>query len=114
MESLINLSNFAPHPGDNRYLVFRFSESHMATEFENRLAAASIPFERHEETIRGTDWILYGVSRDFEKAATRANYLTAAAHRKKFIPNKAFRWGVVALGLAIVLLAIVSTLMQSQ
>ena len=51
--------NHHSHPGDNRYRVFIFREADHATRFAERLTAAGIGFERHEEDGE----VLFGVAK---------------------------------------------------
>ncbi|MGC6532673.1 MAG: hypothetical protein ACON34_06685 [Flavobacteriales bacterium] len=108
----MNFSNYFEHPSDNRYMVYRFRDPEHAANFQARLEQESVPFERHEEEERDVLYIFYGVSKDYLKAANRANHLTLGEFRDKFIPNNAFRWAVVIVGLAIIAFAILSAIMN--
>ena len=108
----MNFSNYFEHPSDNRYMVYRYRDPEHADHFEARLEGESVPYERHEEAENGVMFIYFGVSKDYLKAANQANHLTLGQFRDKFIPNKAFCWAVVIVGVAIIGFAILSAIMN--
>ncbi len=102
----MNLTNYYDFPGDNRYTVFRFTETEHADYFESLLIEAEIVFERHIDSDSDYEKILFGISKRFGKEALRCNFLTHAKYRSPFIPNRIFKYTLVILTLAIIILGI--------
>ena len=63
--------NHHSHPGDNRYRVFVFRESDHASRFAERLTAAGIGYERHEEDGE----VMFGVAKTYDSVTIRENNL---------------------------------------
>ena len=98
--------NHYTHPGDTRYHVFVFRESHHARRFEERCAAEGIAFERHEEEGE----VMFGVAKTSFTEALRANHLVHAEFRSHFIPHKGWRWGLLVFTAAVLGLALMGWL----
>ena len=94
--------NHYTHPGDTRYHVFVFREAHYASRFEERCKEEKLPYERHEEEGE----VMFGIAKTHFQAALRANHLVHAEFRSHFIPNKGWRWGLLAFTGAVLALAL--------
>ena len=94
--------NHYTHPGDTRYHVFVFREAHYASRFEERCREEKLPYERHEEEGE----VMFGIAKTHFQAALRANHLVHAEFRSHFIPNKGWRWGLLAFTGVVLALAL--------
>ncbi|MBK6342609.1 MAG: hypothetical protein IPF41_08485 [Flavobacteriales bacterium] len=99
---LPNLTNYAEHPTEDQWLVFRFPSEAQALEFENALRSEGL---RHERDPDGGPPFLVAARRSDREKAVRLNYLVLGRHREPFIANKALRWGLI--GLLALLLALI-------
>jgi hypothetical protein len=107
--SILRLTNFEDHPGDHRYLVFRFQDPKMAGEFMDELTMAAIPFEE-DETNEGRAPYLIGVKKQFRERAVKLNYTVIGRYREPFISDAGFRWFLIAFVGFVLLLAVLGWL----
>lgn len=113
MDRRVNFTNYFDHPQDNRYVVFRFQKESWRAHFEQQITQANVPFEIMEESDEhDRNWTYYGIHKDYKEQAFKANNMTSARFRQKFIPNTWFRWGVVLFGLLATAFAILSAIMN--
>ena len=82
--------------------MFVFREAHYASRFEERCREEKLPYERHEEEGE----VMFGIAKTHFQAALRANHLVHAEFRSHFIPNKGWRWGLLAFTGAVLALAL--------
>ena len=94
--------NHHSHPGDNRYRVFVFRESDHASRFAERLTAAGIGYERHEEDGE----VMFGVAKTYDSVTIRENNLVHGEFRDPFIPHRGWRWGLLVFTAAVLGLAV--------
>lgn len=106
---LPRLTNYADHPTEPDWLVFRFADARVADEFCQGLEAKGM---RHERDREGGPPYLVAVRRIHRSDAVRLNYLVLGRHRKPFIANPALRWSVLALVAALLALAVAGRLMS--
>lgn len=113
MDRSVNFTNYYDHPEDNRYLVFRFQQETWRSEFERLVTEANVPFDKMEEVDEhAREWTYYGIHKDYKAQAFKANNMTSARFRQKFIPNVWFRWTVVLIGVLATLFGILSAIMN--
>ncbi len=98
--------NHYTHPGDTRYHVFVFRETHYASRFQERCEDECIPFERHEEDGN----VMFGIAKVYFKEALKMNHLVYAEFRSHFIPSRNWRWGLLLFTAAIIGLALIGWL----
>jgi hypothetical protein len=109
---LPNLTNYAEHPTEDQWLVFRFHSEAQAAEFEEALRGGGL---RHERDPEGGPPYLVAARRADREKAVRLNYVVLGRHREPFIGNKAMRWGLIALlGLLLAMGAIGAWLSKSD
>lgn len=107
--ALLNLTNHREHPTHPAYMVFFFTNTDAADSFEILLAANAVFYERDRED-EGQQRHLFAVRKvDFD-LADRLNYQAIGQHRKKFIPNPVFRYGVLVFTLLMILIAIIGAM----
>lgn len=110
LEQVIDLGlvNFVPHPTDPDYMVFRFADIKRAQDFEKRLTAAKIWFEKGENPSRSKDKVfhLYGVHHRDYKAALQINYDVEASNRNFILKNNILRWSLLIFTFGILALAV--------
>jgi len=97
--------NIKDHPTNSKKRVFFFKDKVQADHFENLLKKQSFFYEKQID-VEGDQTIYFGIkSRDFDKVK-KLNYLTLGHFRKPFIPDKGFRYLLIAISLFILGLAI--------
>ncbi|MBK9176683.1 MAG: hypothetical protein IPM46_10195 [Flavobacteriales bacterium] len=106
---LPNLTNYAEHPTEPGWLIFRFREDGQAAEFVQLLQADGL---RHERDTEGGPPYMVAVKQHHRSVAVRLNYIVLGRHRKPFLADAVLRWGVIALVTAIILLALVGALLR--
>lgn len=106
--ALLNLTNFDDHPTDPTWLVFRFGDPGMGSEFIQGLEQAGIRYEAD----RDEGMTLIGVKQRDRDAAIRVNYAVLGRHREPFIASKLLRYLLLGLVLALLLLAVFGALMR--
>lgn len=105
-------TNWYLHPADNRYYVFEFRDVSLADEYEGRLQAGGVGFEREDPLSQGDSSAgeevvhRFGVHRKDFKDALRLNHLLHGEHRSPFIPHAGLRWGMLAVTAGVVMLAL--------
>ena len=113
-------TNWYPHPADNRYYVFEFSDSNLADAYGRGLKEAGIEFEREVSDTAldggsaagggaaggGPQPHRFGVHRQYFKEASKVNHLLHGQHRTPFIPHAGLRWGMLVGTAAVVALAL--------
>lgn len=97
--------NYVQHPTNSNYVVFRFADPNRAEDFELELKNAGIWYERDVELKRTTEVVLYGIHKTDFKKAQNFNYFVEGKHKKPIIPFKALRYGVLVVGLGLLILA---------
>ncbi|MGB0881588.1 MAG: hypothetical protein ACPGSO_01455 [Vicingaceae bacterium] len=108
---MLNILNYSDHPTRIGYTVFRFNTEERSDYFKELLNAEAILFEFSYDEEHAL--YLFGVKKgDFKKAAN-ANYLVSAKYRNKIFPNKYFRWGIIAFGVLMVILAIIGAILKT-
>jgi hypothetical protein len=101
----MHLVNIKDHPTNSKKRVFFFTEKEKADYFEELLKAEGYYYEKQIDH-EGDQTIYYGVkSSDFEKVK-KLNYLTIGHFRSPFIPDKGFRYFLIAISIIILGLAI--------
>jgi hypothetical protein len=99
------LVNIKDHPTNSKKRVFFFRENEHAAYFEELLKAEGFYYEKQID-VEGDQTIYFGVkSSDFEKVK-KLNYLTLGHFRKPFIPDRGFRYLLIAISILILGLAI--------
>jgi hypothetical protein len=107
---MFNLTNYWDHPADNRYTVFRFFDEEHADHFESLLKADGIEYERHLDDEGEQAKYLFGISKQYQKRAIKANFLTHGVYRKPFIGNAWFKYTLLLITAMMILIAIVGYL----
>lgn len=104
---LPNLTNYAEHPTEPDWLVFRFPVAAQREEFAQMLGAEGI---RHEvDTDAGPPYLI-GVRSRHRERAVRLNYTVLGRHRRPFLSDPLFRWSVLAAVGALLVLAFIGWL----
>ncbi|MFZ6050987.1 hypothetical protein [Halocola ammonii] len=103
----MNITNYKDHPGDNRYVVYRFLMEEHADHFQTLLEERDVIFERHFDEDDDPPKILFGISKRFNKEAVHCNYLTHARYRKPMITNKFFKYTLLIFTLSVIILAFI-------
>ncbi|MDG1332901.1 MAG: hypothetical protein P8P74_11275 [Crocinitomicaceae bacterium] len=88
----LGLVNYARHPENKEYVVYRFADEHRANSFEEALKEKDIPFETDTHEKKQVTYYLYGIHKNHYKVTEKLNYKVEAQHRKPFIPYAGFRW----------------------
>jgi hypothetical protein len=112
-EGVFKLTNFQSHPTNSSYVVFHFPSVEMANDFEIKLAAAAIPFERDNPEDGEQEKYYFGIRRMYFKKAKKINYLVYGHHRTPFIGNKIYKWIILGFTIAIIGLAIVGAIVSN-
>lgn len=107
--ALLNLTNFDDHPTDPTWLVFRFGDHSMGSEFIQGLEQAGIRYEAD----RDEGMTLIGVKQRDRDAAIRVNYAVLGRHREPFISSPYVRWGLLGLVLLAILAALIGALLKA-
>lgn len=107
--ALLNLTNFDDHPTDPTWLVFRFGDPGMGSEFIQGLEQAGIRYEAD----RDEGMTLIGVKQRDRDAAIRVNYAVLGRYREPFISNALVRWGLLGLVLLAILAALIGALLKA-
>jgi len=111
----VNLTNFYDHPGDNRFLVFKFFDEKVAEEFKSLLDEQAINYETDQSYNEANNLALFvAVNKSDREKATKANYLAFGKYRKPMIPNKILRYGFLIVVFLMIALAIVGALISSK
>lgn len=97
--------NFVQHPSNANYVVFRFGDQHRANDFEEGLKSAGIWYERDVEMKRTVEVVLFGIHKTDFKKAQNINFSVEGKHKKPIIPFKALRYGILVVGLGLLILA---------
>lgn len=104
---LMSLVNHQIHPTREGYMVYHFKDEEQATTFEKMLGEKELFFERFDEVRAGTKVFWFGVrEQDFDTIEI-INYTVKGLYRKPLIRDKVMRYFVVALGVLIILMAII-------
>ncbi len=99
--------NFVQHPSNANYVVFRFGDQNRANDFEAALRTAGIWYERDVEMKRTVEIVMFGIHKtDFNKVQ-KINFSVEGKHKKPIIPFKALRYGILVIGLGLLILATV-------
>ena len=107
MDHLFDLTNYRIHPSDKSYNVYHFTKPEQAAYFETLLIEYKLHFERYNEK-KGDRLVYYfGIKRVDENTSNQLNNLTLGRYRRKFIPDRTIRLGIMFLSVGILLLAIV-------
>ncbi|OFY94900.1 MAG: hypothetical protein A3K10_12350 [Bacteroidetes bacterium RIFCSPLOWO2_12_FULL_31_6] len=106
---MFNITNFFDHPTRPGYTIFKFHDKQRAVYFEELLKNKNIWFESSIDEGENIIY-LFGVKKSDYKNAMNANYLVSAKYRSKIIPNVYFRWLVIIITVAILILAIISAI----
>ncbi|MBX2980660.1 MAG: hypothetical protein KF905_15340 [Flavobacteriales bacterium] len=107
--ALLNLTNFDDHPTDPTWMVFRFGDAEMGSEFMHGLEQAGIRYEAD----RDEGMTLIGVKQRHRDAAIRINYGVLGRHREPFISSPYVRWGLLGLVLLAILAAFLGAWLNS-
>lgn len=99
---LPNLTNYGEHPSEPDWLVFRFKASEQADEFVQLLQAEELRFE--QDRSDGPPFLVAVRSRH-RTAAVRLNYIVLGRYRKPFMADSIFRWSVIGVVAALILIA---------
>ena len=110
---MLSLQNFQDHPTSRNKKVFYFKDHTHAAHFETMLVENKVDFERQIDE-EGDQRIYYGVKTSDYKAVLKLNFLTLGAFRKPFIPDRFFRYFVIALSLFILGLAILGAIITNH
>ena len=86
--------------------MFVFREAEHATRFAERLTAADVAFERHEEDGE----MMFGVAKTYDRVTIRENNLVHGEFRDPFIPHRGWRWGLLVFTAAVLGLAVLGWL----
>lgn len=97
--------NFVQHPSNANYVVFRFGDQNRANDFEEALKAAGIWYERDVEMKRTVEIVMFGIHKTDFKKAQKINFAVEGKHKKPIIPFKALRYGILVVGLGLLILA---------
>jgi len=98
----LGLVNYARHPENNEYVVYRFADEFRANSFETALKDKGIPYETDTHEKKQLTYYLFGVHKNYYKQTEKINYQVEGQHRKPFIPFAGFRWFLI-LGSGLVL-----------
>ncbi len=102
----LGLVNYAKHPENSEYVVYRFADENRANSFEEALNEKSIQFEKGMHDKKQVTYYLFGVHKNYYKVTEKINFSVEAKHRKPFIPFAAFRWFLLIFSAIVMLLAI--------
>lgn len=105
-KSLLDLTNYRDHPNDGAYKVFFFHQPERADMFESMLAEEGIFFER-SDADEDDHRILFAIKRIDLTRVEHINNLTAAEHKKPFIPSTFWRWALLIFFASTLLLAFI-------
>lgn len=97
--------NYVQHPSNPDYIVFRFTDHKRAEDFERLLTEKAIWFERDTEMKRETEVVLFGIHKTDYSKAQSINFSVEGKHKKPIIPFKGLRYGVLFVGLSLLILA---------
>lgn len=97
--------NFVQHPTNSNYVVFRFGDQKRADDFEVELKATGIWYERDVEMKRTTEVVMFGIHKTDFKKVQNINFSVEGKHKKPLIPFKVLRYGVLIIGLGLLILA---------
>ena len=113
VDNLFNLTNYREHPEDKSYWIFFYYKMEQADYFEACLIEERIKYESflEEETKRPVK--LFAIHKhDFERA-NRLNEKSYAEYKTKFIPNKGLRYGLLIFVVALVIFALIGSLLSA-
>ncbi len=102
----LGLVNYARHPENNEYIVYRFADENRANSFEEALKEKNIPYENDTHEKKQVTYHLFGVHKNHYKVTEKINYQVESQHRKPFIPYAGFRWFLMLLSGVVMSLAI--------
>ncbi|MCB0792054.1 MAG: hypothetical protein H6595_02290 [Flavobacteriales bacterium] len=108
MTSLFRITNYDDHPSDANWIVFRFNDRGIASEFHEELDRAAIACELDESEEAPH---LIAVKQRHRETAIRLNYLVLGRHRSPFMADPLLRWTVVGLVVLALVLALVGALL---
>jgi len=111
-EGILRVTNHQDHPTNPHYKVFFFYKKEEADFFENLLKERNIWYEKDEEFTRGKTMYLFGIKKTNVREVDKLNFLTIGTFRKPIFENKYLRYGVVAFGIFLVILGVVSYFMS--
>lgn len=110
---IMSLVNHQEHPTRPGYLVYHFKIAEHATYFEELLKEKDLFYERFDEARQGESVFWFGVRDRDHDAVEIINYTVKGKFRKPMIHDKGARYFVVALGILIILLAIIGAVMNN-
>lgn len=106
------LVNIKDHPTNRKKKVFYYKEVEQADHFESLIKEKGFYYEKQID-VEGDQTIYFGVrSSDFEKVK-KLNYLTIGHFRKPFIPDRVFRFILIAVSFLVLGLAIAGALLST-
>ena len=107
MDHFFDLTNYRIHPAEKSYNVYHFTKPDQADYFETLLIEYKLHFERYNEK-KGDRLVHYfGIKRIDENISNQLNNLTLGRYRRKFIPDRKLRMGVMVISFGVLLLAII-------
>ncbi len=106
-EGILRVTNHQNHPTNKHYKVFFFYIEEQANYFEDLLNSKNIWFERDSEMNKGKRMFLFGIKMTNVREVDQLNYLAIGKFRKPIFENKYLRYGVVILGVLIMLLGVI-------
>ncbi|PHR29597.1 MAG: hypothetical protein COA38_11275 [Fluviicola sp.] len=103
----LGLVNYARHPANTEYVVYRFADEHRANSFEEELIEKDIRFEKDTHEKKQVTYYLFGVHKNDYKITEKINFAVEGKHRKPFIPFAGFRWFLIIFSTVLMVLAII-------
>jgi hypothetical protein len=102
----LGLVNYTKHPENSKYIVYRFADTGRADSFENALKEQDIWYEKGSQERTKGEFTLFGIHQNDYSKTERINYTVEAEHKKPFIPFTGFRYFIMILSFAMLLLAV--------
>lgn len=111
---IISLVNHQSHPSRPGYMVYHFKLAEHADYFEELLKEKEFFYERHDEIRQEERIYWFGVRDQDNDAVEILNYTVKGKFRKPLIKDKAARYFVIAIGVGIILVAIIGAIISNM
>jgi hypothetical protein len=110
---MFNITNYADHPSNPLYLVYKFKTIEESKTFQELLAESSLFYEADEaENVYGALYVVAVKNKD-ESLATKLNYLAIGKYRKPIVNNIVVRTIIYAITVVILGFALVGFYLSS-